>query len=228
MISKSSARFLTGHSSGGWSTLWLQVCYPDYFGGTWSTSPDPVDFRSFTGFDATPGSKDNVYCLPNGKLRNLVLMNGREAVTMEDFVRHEGVEGEYGGQISSFEWVFSPKGSDGRPMKLFNRVTGTLDPYVLNAWQRYDIRFILGQNWTKLEPKLRGKIHIFCGANDTFHLNEATELLCGFLKSRGSDAVCELIPGRDHFNLYESYASYPAGLSVRIDHEMSLSAAARR
>ena len=41
------ARFLTGHSSGGWSSLWLQVTYPDTFGGTWSTAPDPVDFRDF-------------------------------------------------------------------------------------------------------------------------------------------------------------------------------------
>ena len=39
------ARLLNGHSSGGWSSLWLQVTYPDVFGGTWSTSPDPVDFR---------------------------------------------------------------------------------------------------------------------------------------------------------------------------------------
>src|SRR5262249_19834770 len=49
LISWPYARFLTGHSSGGWSTLWLQITYPDYFGGTWSTSPDPVDLHSFTG-----------------------------------------------------------------------------------------------------------------------------------------------------------------------------------
>jgi S-formylglutathione hydrolase FrmB len=228
MIGKSSARFLTGHSSGGWSTLWLQVTYPDYFGGTWSTSPDPVDFRSFTGLDATPGSKDNAYRLPDGKLRNLVVMNGRNVGTMEDFVRHEDVEGKYGGQISSFEWVFSPKGPDGRPMQLFNRVTGNLNPEVVRAWQKYDIRFVLDQNWAKLEPKLRGKIHIFCGAEDTFHLNEATALLCRFLKNKGSDAVCELIPGRDHFNLYQSYKSYPEGLATRIDREMSKAAARSR
>ena len=48
-----SGRLLTGHSSGGWSTLWLQVNYPEVFGGTWSTSPDPVDFRSFSGADLT-------------------------------------------------------------------------------------------------------------------------------------------------------------------------------
>ena len=41
-----------------------------------------------------------------------------------------------------------------------------------------------------------------------------------FLKSKGSDAVCELIPGRDHFNLYESYKAYPDGLATRIGQEM--------
>ena len=44
---EAKTRLVTGHSSGGWSSLWLQVTYPDVFGGCWSTSPDPVDFRDF-------------------------------------------------------------------------------------------------------------------------------------------------------------------------------------
>lgn len=46
-IGTPGTRFVTGHSSGGWSSLWLQVRYPDFFGGVWSTAPDPVDFRDF-------------------------------------------------------------------------------------------------------------------------------------------------------------------------------------
>ena len=46
-VGEPSARFVTGHSSGGWSSLWLQVTHPDFFGGVWSTAPDPVDFRDF-------------------------------------------------------------------------------------------------------------------------------------------------------------------------------------
>ncbi|MEO5829441.1 MAG: alpha/beta hydrolase-fold protein, partial [Rhodanobacter sp.] len=45
MDGKASGRFLNGHSSGGWATLWLQTRYPKVFGGTWSTSPDPSDFH---------------------------------------------------------------------------------------------------------------------------------------------------------------------------------------
>ena len=53
MDAKPSGRFLTGHSSGGWAALWLQVAYPDFFGGSWPTAPDPGDFRSFTQIDIT-------------------------------------------------------------------------------------------------------------------------------------------------------------------------------
>ena len=32
-------RFVTGHSSGGWTSLWLQITYADFFGGCWATAP---------------------------------------------------------------------------------------------------------------------------------------------------------------------------------------------
>jgi hypothetical protein len=220
LIPKSYARFLTGHSSGGWSSLWLQVTYPDYFGGTWSTSPDPVDLHSFTGIDVTPGSTDNAYNTAAGKARNLIRMNGREISSIEEFARLEDVLGEYGGQLASFEWVWSPKGEDGRPSKLFNRETGQVDPAVQRAWQKYDIRLILDQNWARLGPKLKGKINVICGTDDTFHLEEAVKLLCDFFKQKGIDAVCEMVPGRDHMNLYQAGPAYPEGLGGRIQKEM--------
>lgn len=220
LIGQSNARFLTGHSSGGWSTLWLQVTYPDYFGGTWSTAPDPVDLHSFTGIDVTVGSNDNAYHTREGLPRNLVRRQGKNIATLEEFARQEEVQGEYGGQFASFEWVWSPKGPDGRPMKVFNRATGELDPEVLRAWQKYDIRLILDQNWTRLEPKLRGKLNIIVGGEDTFHLEEAVIKLCTFLKQKNSDAVCEVVPGRDHSDLYQPNAAFPDGLATRIAKEM--------
>ncbi|MGE0886377.1 MAG: alpha/beta hydrolase [Blastocatellales bacterium] len=220
-VAKPYARFLTGHSSGGWSTLWLQVTYPDFFGGTWSTAPDPVDLRSFTGINATPGSTDNAYREKDGSPKQLVRMNGKWVASIEQFGRQEEVTGEYGGQFASFEWVWSPRGQDGRPMKLFNRETGKLDPAVLEAWQRYDIRLILEKNWATLGPKLKGKINVICGDADTFRLEEAVKMLCGFFKERGSDAVCELVPGRDHGNLYQAYETFPDGLAARIYKEMA-------
>lgn len=47
VVSAPRGRFLHGHSSGGWSTLWLQLQFPEFFSGTWSTAPDPVDFSRF-------------------------------------------------------------------------------------------------------------------------------------------------------------------------------------
>jgi S-formylglutathione hydrolase FrmB len=220
LVAKPYARFLTGHSSGGWSTLWLQVTYPNFFGGTWSSAPDPVDFREFTGINATAGSTDNAYRRKNGTAKNLVRMGGKEIASVEEFARQEEVMGEYGGQFASFEWVFSPRGPDGRPLKLFNRVTGDLNQDVVRAWEKYDIRLTLDRDWATLGPRLRGKLNLFCGDADTFHLDEAFKLLCDFLKQKGSDAVCELVPGRDHMNLYQAYQTYPEGLAVRVHKEM--------
>jgi len=220
-------RFLTGHSSGGWSTLWLQTTYPDFFGGTWSTSPDPVDLRSFTGVNATPGSTDNFYVKPDGTARNLVRLGGKDIASMEQFARQERVQGDYGGQFASFEWVWSPRGADGRPLPLFDRETGRLDPDVLQAWQSYDIRRNLETDWPALGPKLRGKLHVFVGSQDTFHLEEGVLYLQDFFKRAGSDAVCEVIPGRSHFDLYQPYKTYPDGLGRRIDREMAAAAARR-
>lgn len=219
LIADSHARFLTGHSSGGWSTLWLQITYPDFFGGTWSTSPDPVDFRSFTGVNATAGSRQNFYLTPEGKPLNVARMAGRDLASMKEFVQQEEVVGEVGGQMGSFEWVFSPKGPDGRPLRLFNRVTGELDLNVAKAWEKYDIRGVLERNWDTLGPKLDGKLHLTVGAIDNFHLEEPFKLLCDFLKSKGRE-VCEVVPGRDHIDLYKEYATYQRGLQRRIDDEM--------
>src|SRR5438094_775367 len=101
-----------GHSSCGWAALWLQVAYPSVFGGTWATAPDPADFRAFLPVDLTRDK--NIYHNPDGSPRIVMRLKGT-AVTMEDYARRELVLGEYGGQLSSFEAVFSPSGADGRP-----------------------------------------------------------------------------------------------------------------
>ncbi len=220
LAARPGARFLTGHSSGGWSSLWLQITYPELFGGTWSTSPDPVDFRSFTGVDVTPGSRDNAYTRPDGTPHELVREGGRDIASLEQFARAEAVMGPVGGQFASFEWVFSPKGPDGRPLPLFNRETGALDPEVEKAWEKYDVRKVLEKNWRELGPKLKGKLHLIVGDEDTFHLEEAVKLLQASLRKLGSDAQIEIVPGRDHGNLYRPYRTFPDGLALRIDREM--------
>jgi hypothetical protein len=196
-------RLLTGHSSGGWSTMWLQVTYPNIFGGTWSTAPDPVDFRSFSGADLTKYPAENFYQMAGRKPRNIFRYQGREVFSWKQYARYERVIGDYGGQLKSFEAVFSPRGEDGRPRELLDRDTGAIDPVVQKAWERYDISRILRDNWKTLGPKLRGKLHLIVGTADNFHLEEAVYLLRDRLKGLGSDATFEFIEGRDHMNLYE-------------------------
>ena len=217
---RAAGRFLTGHSSGGWSALWLQVRYPDFFGGAWPTSPDAMDFRGFSGIDVSPGSTQNAFKTKDGSVLNLFRLNGKDVLSMEEFSRLESVTGEVGGQLASFEWVFSPRGPDGRPLPLFNRATGTLSEDVRRYWQRYEIARIVRDNWPVLGPKLQGKIRLVIGAEDNFHLDEAASLFCGWLAEKGREDACEIVPGRDHFNLHRPYKTYQNGLFQRIDDEM--------
>jgi S-formylglutathione hydrolase FrmB len=207
-------RLLNGHSSGGWSSLWLQVTHPDFFGGVWSTSPDPVDFRNWMGTDLHQAQPGNLYRHADGSPRWLIRMGTNEVITVRDYAHWEGVLGDFGGQLASFDAVFGPLGKDGNPVKLFDRETGAIDSEVRNAWLRYDISALLQRDWATLGPKLKGKIHITVGSLDNIHLEEPVALLRDRLKNLGSDAVINIVPGRDHFNLVD------AGMEVQIAREM--------
>ena len=212
-VPEPAARFLTGHSSGGWSSLWMQITAPDEFGGVWSTAPDPVDLRDFQRIDVyRPG--ENMYVDAQGRRRPIARLDGRPALWYDDFAWMEHVNG-YGGQLHSFEAVFSRRGADGRPELLWNRRTGEIDPAVAETWKRYDIRLVLEQNWPTLGPKLAGKLHIFMGSQDTFYLDGATALLKESLARLGSDAVVEIHTGKDHSTLMTQQ------LVARIKREMA-------
>ncbi|MGQ0579988.1 MAG: alpha/beta hydrolase-fold protein, partial [Betaproteobacteria bacterium] len=191
-----STRFVTGGSSGGWSSLWLQVTYPDFFGGVWSIAPDPVDFRDFQRVDLTkPGA--NLFFEAEDKLRPLSREGRGPAMYFKNFSDMESIMG-HGGQLESFEAVFSPRGADGNPRRLWDRSTGAIDFDVAKNWEPYDIRLKLERNWATLSPKLAGKLHVYTGDIDTFYLDGAARLLQQSLRDLGSDAVVEMFPGRDH------------------------------
>jgi pimeloyl-ACP methyl ester carboxylesterase len=212
IIADPRARLLNGHSSGGWSSLWLQVTYPDVFGGTWSTSPDPVDFRDFQQIDIySPG--ENMFRDREGKIRPIARRGSIPALFYDRFSQMDDVIG-WGGQLGSFEAVFSPLDRDGRPRRLWNRSTGAIDPGVARAWEAYDIRLVLERNWPALGPKLKGKLHVITGGLDTFYLEGAVKRLKESLTKLGSDAVVEIVPNRDHGTVLD------AELAQRLDREM--------
>jgi hypothetical protein len=208
-----AGRFVTGHSSGGWSSLWLQVRYPDFFGGVWSTAPDPVDFRDFQRIDLTR-PEANLFVDDKGQSRPIARRGQKSVLTFKEFSDMEVVMG-HGGQLASFEAVFSPRGPDGKPRQLWHRTSGDIDPEVARSWEKYDIRKALEKEWPTLGPRLAGKLHIYMGEEDTFYLEGATRLLKETLKGLGSDAIVELFPKRNHGTLMDT------GLRKRIAQEMA-------
>lgn len=206
MDGRASGRFLQGHSSGGWATLQLQVNYPRIFGGTWSTSPDPSDFRDFTGVDLYAPNA-NMYKRADGTPYSLVRDHAKVTATVEEFAHNEQVLGTYGGQFASFEWVFSPRGNDGQPLRMFDRDTGDIDPVVVAYWRdHYDLAHIVQSTWNKRGPDLRGKIHVFVGTADTFYLDGAAHRFDAVLKGLNANAHFTYIEDRTHFDLCTTHS----------------------
>jgi enterochelin esterase-like enzyme len=203
MDAQPNGRFLNGHSSGGWATLQLQVNYPQVFGGTWSTSPDPTDFHNFTGPDLY-AAHANVYHRADGTAWPIMRDQGKVQATMEQLAKLETVLGPYGGQMSSFDWVFSPKGPSGAPEPMFDRVTGDVDPQVVAYWRdHYDLAHLTEEHWAKNGDLLKGRIHLFVGTADTFYLDGSAHLFEARLKTLGADPHFTYIPDRTHFDLYK-------------------------
>jgi hypothetical protein len=203
MDAYSSGRFLQGHSSGGWATLWLQTTYPKIFGGTWSTSPDPSDFHAFSTVDLY-APHANFYRDPSGAPVPIMRDHGQVLATMEQLAKQEHVLGDYGGQLRSFEWVFSPRGADGTPMQIFDRSTGEVDPVVAAYWRsHYDIAHHVEENWSSLTPDLRGKIHLVVGTVDTFYLDGAAHRFEHVLDTLHAEPHFRFLPGKTHFDLYQ-------------------------
>ena len=196
-VFSSTARFVTGHSSGGWSSLWLQVSYPDVFGGVWSYAPDPVDFRDWQQVDLYAEEPLSLYRDAQNARRPIARQGTQPVLWYDAFAQMDDVLGR-GGQLRSFEAVFSPLGGDAQPCKMWDRQTGKVDPEIARAWQKYDIRLKLEREWPQLADKLRGKLHVVAGGLDTFYLEGAVARLAETLKQLGSDAEVSVLPGKDH------------------------------
>jgi S-formylglutathione hydrolase FrmB len=190
------ARYVTGASSGGWASLWLQVEYPESFAGAWSHVPDPVDFRAFQTVDIY-AEDANIYRYPDGSRRPIGRRDGEVFLWADEFIAGEETFGP-GGQIRSFDAVFSPRLPDGTPRRLFDVATGDIDPATAEAWKPYDINLKLRAEWDEIGDELAGKLHVYAGEIDNFYLEGAVELLIGTLDELGSDAEIMVVPGLGH------------------------------
>ncbi|HMF76009.1 MAG TPA: alpha/beta hydrolase-fold protein, partial [Bryobacteraceae bacterium] len=188
-IGQGWARFLYGGSTGGWESLAVQVFYPDHYNGAFAACPDPVDFRAFTNIDLYHDK--NAYALPGAHISieqpGMRDYLGRVSITQREtnyFERTLGSKGRSGEQYDIWQAVYSPVGSDGYPQPIFNKLTGDIDRNVASYWRdHYDLSHILARDWSRLGPKLRGKIHIYVGSADTYFLNDAVYYIEDFLKT---------------------------------------------
>ncbi len=105
---------------------------------------------------------------------------------MEDENRYELALGDRcrsGGQWDIWTASFGPAAADGYPKPLWDKESGVIDAEVARYWRdNYDLRHRLQRDWKSLGPKLVGKLHIYCGRMDDYHLNNAVGLLQKFLE----------------------------------------------
>jgi hypothetical protein len=188
-IGQGWARFTYGGSTGGWEALAVQMFYPEEFNGCFAACPDPIDFRAYCLVDIYKDKnaywyESNFKKLPKPSHRNYM---GQIQSTMQESNYYElalGTKSRSGQQWDIWEAVYSPQGDDGYPKRIFDKETGEIDKEVANYWkENYDLRHILERDWATLGPKLKGKIHIYCGDMDNYYLNNAVYLMEDFLKT---------------------------------------------
>ena len=196
------ARLLTGGSTGGWEAFALQLFHPDFFGGTWTLFPDPLDWHRYGLTDIY--DDDNAFLVqkehreqdanygnhewqvpersfersPDGQSENTV----RQVSQLEEVL---GSKGRSAQQLEVFEAVFSPMGDDGYPKPLWNKQTGKIDHDVANYWREhdYDLLDYMRRNWATLGPKLVDKLYFAVGDMDHGYLNLSVYLVQDFLKT---------------------------------------------
>ncbi|MGH9482423.1 MAG: alpha/beta hydrolase-fold protein, partial [Terriglobales bacterium] len=119
ILRQPSARMLSGGSTGGWESLALEVKHPEFFGGTWTFYPDPLDFHHFQSVDlyddanafVAPAS-DPWLPAPRYMMRQ---PDGQPLVTFQQMSQDEaalGSRGRSGEQLDAFFAVFGPIGGE--------------------------------------------------------------------------------------------------------------------
>jgi hypothetical protein len=205
-IGEGWARFVYGGSTGGWIAMAVQMFYPDEYNGAWVACPDPIDFRHYMTVNLYEDR--NAYWMPNRFKRTPRPAHrnwlGHIDTTIEENNLWElalGTRGRSGDQWDVWESVYSPIGPDGYPRRIWDRLTGEIDPVTAAYWrENYDLSHILRRDWPTLGPKLRGKLRIYAGDMDNYYLNNAVYAVEEFLRSAqpAADAVIDYGDRAEH------------------------------
>ncbi len=211
---ESKARLLRGHSSGGWSTLWLAITYPQTFGACWSSSPDPVDFTRMQRPDIYAAA--NFYFEGDGTKEvasyrdtvGAVRMSNRQENLMEEVVGPDNTSGQ---QWDSWFAVWGPRNERGNPAALFDAKTGAIDRAVAERYRAFDIVELVRKSPGVLGPIFKQRVRLVVGDQDNFYLNEAVanlksevDKLSFFVLPEGGHGFLSIVPGMDHGTVFRS------------------------
>lgn len=214
LVSGAEGRVLRGHSSGGWTVLWLALRFPETFGACWSTSPDPVDFRRFERVDIY--AQRNAYVTEAGEEIASARIGGR-GVTMT--VRQENTMEDVLGpgltsaqQWASWQACWGRRRTDGGIRPLFDVVSGEIDPEEAETYRRYDLGALLRQDPGRYGRLWRERVRLAVGTADDYYLEEAVELLAADLERLAPAAempgpgYIRFVEGATHGSIYETAA----------------------
>jgi hypothetical protein len=207
LVREPSARVVTGHSSGGWTALWLLAKYPETFGMAFASAPDPVDFTAFQTVDLyrdtnlftdAEGVEQPAMRIPLGPGHDLVPMTVRDEISMERAISPRGASGE---QWDAWAAMWSPiDDRTGAPRRIANPVTGEIDPVTVEAWSAFDIARLARSDQAVADTIAR-RAQVVCGGRDSFYLDRAVARLRDLLllsDRAGSAGLVEIIPDLDH------------------------------
>jgi hypothetical protein len=183
------ARILTGGSTGGWIAVAQQVFHPKFYGGSFASCPDSLDFRHHQVVNIYDDA--NAYYVDKGWVKvervDTRQPDGNVDAMMKDENHYELAVGDHsrsGGQWDIWEAAFGPIGADGYPQRLWDKRTGAIDHNVAAYWkQHFDLRNILQSRWSTLGPQIKDKLHVYVGDADTYNLNMGVRAMDGFLQT---------------------------------------------
>jgi len=180
IVARPEARIITGHSSGGWSSLWLALHHPDVFGACWSSAPDPVDFTAFqlgnlyedeNLFTNEAGHEIPSYRLPLSPDLDRILMTVRQEVGMERAMAPDGRSGEQWGTWMALFSTVNPRTR--APLWVADPESGVIDRNVVERdWSRRDIGRLVEADWPRFRDAL-SRVRLACGLRDSYYLENA-------------------------------------------------------
>ena len=105
---------------------------------------------------------------------------------------------------------------DGRPVPMFDRDTGAIDPDVAAYWHdNFDISYRLAHNWAALKTDLECKIHVIIGSVDTYYLDGSARRLKAVLDGLRAKGQVTFLEERTHNDL-NPVGEDPYGLEKQI------------